>query len=147
MSNRVTSGPIGAWRAALAATVVCAIVAALVVGTAGFVGAVIGGLVVVVFFGTTPTVLGPVAKASPALSLLFAMIFFLTKVMALVALFVVLRRSAGESGVIDPESVSATVIAATLVWLVVRVVDATRERIPVFDLPDEGAAEAPAGRK
>ncbi|MFS0886739.1 hypothetical protein [Aeromicrobium sp. 179-A 4D2 NHS] len=126
---------------ALAAIAVCAVVAALVAGGPGLLGALIGGGVVMLFFGATPTVLGPVAKATPTLSLLFAMIFFVTKVVALLALFLVLQRSAGESGPIDPESVSVTVIATTLAWLFLRVLDATRERTPVYDLPerhDEG---------
>lgn len=127
--------------AALAAIVVCSAVAAAVAGGAGLLGALVGGVIVVVFFAATPAVLGPVAKATPALSLLFAMIFFLTKVVALLALFVVLRRSSGDSGAIDAESVSVTVIVTTLAWLVLRVVDASRERLPVYDLPERGGED------
>ena len=130
-----------ALRAGLATIAVCTVVAGLVVGTEGVVGALIGGVIVLGFFGATPTVLGPVAKATPALSLMFAMIFFLTKVVALFALFVVLRRSAGESGPIDAESVSVTVIATTMVWLGARVLDATRERTPIYDLPEQKPVE------
>lgn len=122
--------------AALAAIAVCSVVAAVVAGGAGLLGALVGGAIVLLFFAATPAVLGPVAKATPALSLLFAMIFFFTKVVALLALFVVLRRSSGESGAIDAESVSVTVIVTTLAWLVLRVVDASRERLPVYDVPD-----------
>lgn len=121
---------------ALAAIVVCAVTAAVVVGGPGLLGAVIGGVIVVAFFGSTPAVMGPVAKATPALSLMFAVIFFFTKVVALLALFVVLRRSSGDAGAIDAESVSVAVIVTTLVWLFLRVVDSTRERTPVYDLPE-----------
>lgn len=128
-------------RAGIATIVVCAVVAGVVVGTEGVVGALIGGVIVLAFFGATPTVLGPVTKATPALSMMFALIFFFTKVVALFALFVVLRRSSGDSGAIDPESVSVTVIATTMVWLGARVLDATRERMPIYDLPEQKPAE------
>lgn len=127
----------------VATVVVCVVTSAVVVGAEGLWGALIGGVVVVVFLGSTRTVLGPVATATPTLSLLFAMIFFLTKVVALFVLFLVLSRSAGDSGPIDPESVSVTVIVTTLAWLVVRIVDSSRERIPTYDLgdPDEGRSD------
>lgn len=115
----------------------CMVVAGLVVGTSGALGALTGGVIVVAFFGSTPALLGPVVKATPQLSLVFAMLFFLTKVVALVALFVVLSRASGPDGRLDPESVSVTVIATTLVWLVARIVDATRDRTPTYDLPAE----------
>ncbi len=127
--------------AALCATVVCVAAAALLVGVEGLWGALIGGVIVMVFLGSTPAVLGPVAKATPTLSLLFAMIFFVTKVVALLALFVVLRRSAGDSGAIDPESVSAAAVGTTLVWVVARVIDTMRDRIPVYDVTDPGIGE------
>ncbi len=127
---------------------ICAIVAAFVVGAPGFWGAVIGGVVVLAFFTSTPAVLGPVAKTSPGLSLMFAMVFFLTKVVALVALFVVLSRASGQDGPIDAESVSVTVIATTFAWLVAKIVDTTRERTPTYDLPadDQGDPDSFAGR-
>lgn len=128
------------WVAA-AVIAVCAVVAAVAAGWQGLVGALVGGLVVVVFFGSTPAVLGPVVKTSPRLSLVFALVFFLTKVVALVALFVVLATAAGQDGPIDARSLAATVIVTTLAWLVARVVDATRDRTPMYDLP----ADDPAG--
>ncbi|GAA2092412.1 hypothetical protein IDH50_18135 [Aeromicrobium tamlense] len=126
---------------ALAVIVVCTVVAAAVVGVEGLLGAIIGGVIVLAFFATTPAVLGPVAKATPGLSMMFALIFFFTKVVALLALFVVLQRSSGDSGPIDPESVSVTVIATTLAWLTARLVDATRDRTPMYDLPEKTAGE------
>lgn len=127
--------------ASLVTIAVCAVVAGVVVGSPGVVGALVGGVIVLAFFGATPAVLGPVVKQTPALSLMFALIFFFTKVVALFALFVVLRRSSGDSGALDPESVSVTVIATTMVWLGARVVDATRERTPIYDLPEQKPAE------
>lgn len=127
---------------ALAVIVLCAVVATFVVGSAGLVGAIIGGVVVLAFFGATPAVLGPVTKTSPGLSLMFAMIFFTTKVVALLALFIVLRESTGESGPIDAESVSVTVIATTLAWIGARLLDATRERTPIYDLPESGGTDS-----
>lgn len=124
-----------------ATIVVCAAVAAVVAGSEGLLGAVVGGVIVLAFFAATPAVLGPVAKATPALSMVFALIFFVTKVVALFALFVVLRRSSGDSGPLDPESVSITVIATTMAWLGARVVDATRDRTPLYDLPGNDDAE------
>ena len=112
----------------------CIVLAAVFAGVPGAVGAAIGGVIVVAFFGSTPAMLGPIAKTSPGLSLLFAMIFFLTKVVALVALFFVLSRAVESGSQIDPKSVSLTVIAVTMVWLVAKLVDATRDRTPIYDL-------------
>lgn len=114
---------------------VCAVVATVVVGAPGLWGALAGGAVVVGFFASTPAILGPVVKADPRLSLMFAVVFFVTKVIALIALFVVLKRAAGTGGVFDPESVAVTVIVTTLAWLAARIVDSTRERTPTYDLP------------
>lgn len=121
--------------AALAGGAVCTVVAGLVVGAPGFWGAVVGAVIVVGFFASTPAVLGPVAKADPRLSLLFALVFFLTKVVALVALFVVLSRAADDGGALDAESVSVTVIVTALAQIAARIVDATRDRTPTYDLP------------
>jgi len=127
--------------ASAACIAVCAIVAALAAGSPGLWGALVGGAIVLAFFGSTPAVLGPVAKADPRLSLLFALVFFGTKVVALIALFVVLSRAAGQGGALDPESVSVTVIVTTLVWLAARILDSTRDRTPTYDLPADDRRE------
>ncbi|HPU12486.1 MAG TPA: hypothetical protein PLQ19_01685 [Aeromicrobium sp.] len=126
---------------AVAATFVCAVVAALAAGVPGALSAIVGGLIVIAFFGSTPAVLGPVAKTSPGLSLLFAMLFFFTKVLALVALFVVLSRAVEGGSQLEPKAISLTVIVVTFVWIGARIFDATQDRTPTYDLPSGSKAD------
>ena len=126
---------------ACAATFVCAVISALAAGLPGAISAIIGGLIVIAFFGSTPAILGPVAKTSPGLSLLFAMIFFFTKLLALVALFVVLSRAVEGGSPLEPKAVSLTVIVVTFVWIGARIFDATQDRTPTYDLPSDSKAD------
>uniref|UniRef100_UPI0025F0DCEA hypothetical protein n=1 Tax=uncultured Aeromicrobium sp. TaxID=337820 RepID=UPI0025F0DCEA len=98
---------------------------------------VVGGVVVIVFLGSTAAVLGPVVAVLPAASMATSMLFYLTKIAALLALFVVLQDFTRPSGPLDRGMLSGTVIVATIVWLVTRTVDDTRARVPTFDLPDD----------
>lgn len=122
--------------ASLVTITVCAVVAAFVVGGAGVSSALIAGLIVLAFFGSTPAILGPLATTSPRLSLVAAVVFFFTKVIALVALFLLLARAAELGTWLDAEVLSVTIIVTTVVWLVTRIIDAARTRQPMYDLPD-----------
>lgn len=106
-------------------------------GTRGAASALIGGVIAVVFLGSTRAVLGPMVSALPHASLATSLLFYLTKVTALVALFVVLQDLALPAGPLDGGALAGTVIVTTLGWLVTRTIDDARARIPIFDLPDE----------
>lgn len=120
----------------LVLTAVCAVVAGVSAGGEGVLGAVVGGVVVCVFFVSSPAALGPITKVSPHLSLLVAMTFFLTKIIALLALFTVLFDRDGLGSRLDAESLGGTVIVTTLAWTLLQIRAARRVRLPLYDLGD-----------
>lgn len=120
----------------LAVVAVCAIVAGIIQGQAGVLGALFGGGLVCIFFASSPMTLGPITKVSPHLSLIVAMMFFFTKIVALLALFTVLADSAKTGDRLDPKSLAGTVIVATLAWTFFQIRAAKRQRLPMYDLPD-----------
>ncbi|MRJ76735.1 hypothetical protein GEV29_09320 [Aeromicrobium sp. SMF47] len=120
----------------LVVTALCAVVAGLREGGDGVAGALVGGVIVCLFFASSPAALGPVTKVSPHLSLIVAMMFFLTKVIALLALFSVLFDRDGVGAHLDGRSLGATVIVATLAWTFLQVRASQRARIPTYDLDD-----------
>lgn len=124
---------------------VCLLLGTVVVGPPGLAGALVGGVVVVVFFASTPAILGPAVTADPRMSLVLAVVFFVTKVVALFALFLVLRRAADGGEALDAETVSLTVVATTLAWLGARLWDTLHERAPLYDLPESDVDEKPSG--
>jgi ATP synthase protein I len=118
----------------LALTAVCAVVAGLVSGETGVYGAIVGGVIVCVFFASSPLALGPVTKVSPQSSVLVAMVFFLTKVVALVALFVVVLGPDGIGDHVDDAALGMTVIVTTLAWTALQIRAARHTRQPLYDL-------------
>lgn len=122
----------------LAITVVCAVVGAFTAGAGGVWGALAGGAMVCVFFASSPMALGPITKVSPQLSLMVAMTFFLTKVIALVALMAVLLDANGLGRHLDKSALGVTVIVATLAWTFLAIRAAQRVRQPLYDLGDTG---------
>lgn len=94
------------------------------------------GLVVLVCtFGAV--VVTAVAKASPAASLLVAMLTYVLQVLALLLAFVLLQRSGLLESRLDRGWLGGAVIGATLLWLATQVVSAFRARIPAYDLAPE----------
>lgn len=101
----------------------------------GLWGALLGTLMVVLFFGSTKFVLGPIVAMSPAMSQALALLFFLTKAAALAAVLVVLRKSESSAEVLDFSCLAAALIGGSLVWILAQTIDHTRARIPTYDLP------------
>lgn len=120
----------------LAITAVCAVVAAFTAGADGVWGALAGGVMVCVFFASSPMALGPITKVSPQLSLAIAMTFFMTKVVALVALMSVLLDVNGLGQHLDKRALGVTVIVTTLAWTFLAIHAAQRVRQPLYDLDD-----------
>jgi hypothetical protein len=121
---------------------VAVLLAALVTGAPGALGAAIGVGMVLVFFGFGALTVNAVAAVSPGASLLVALLTYVLQVVAVGVVFVALRSSGALDGTVDAGWVAGTLIAATVCWLVAQVVAATRSRQPLYDLP-AGAGEAP----
>ena len=118
----------------LAVTAVIAIAAGAVAGGDGVIGAVIGGLVVVLFLGSTPVVLSPLVKASATLSLPVALGFFTTKAVAMLVVLVLLFDVGGVATHVDSRWFGVAAIAASLAWTLLQILAFRRERVPTYDL-------------
>lgn len=115
---------------------VLVLLAWLVTGGDGAVGAATGAGMVLTFFGLGAAVVNAVAGISPAASLLVALLTYVLQVLAVGLLFTALRGTDGPLAVVHPDWVAGSVIVATVVWLVTHIVAATRSRQPIYDLPD-----------
>ena len=122
-----------AFGCTLAVGLVAVSTAALTVGSAAAFGALVGFVLVLGFFGVGASVVNAIASVSPTASLLVALLTYALEVVALGAIFVVLRRSGALAETVDRAWVGGVVIAATLVWLVSQIIAETRSRQPIYD--------------
>lgn len=112
--------------------------ASLVTGAPGVVGVATGTAMVCAVFSLGAVVLGVVAWVAPAASLLVALLTYTLQVVLVGVVYVVLSREGALDGPVDPEWLSAAVIACTLAWTITQVVVSTRTRQPVYDGPAQG---------
>lgn len=115
-------------------TIIGAVVATIVTGTDGTLGALAGGVVVVAFLGSTPLLLKPVVRASTTFSPVAALGFFTVKAVAIVALLVLLFDVGGVSDHVDRSSLGLTAMAVSLTWTAAQTVAFRRDRTPTYDL-------------
>lgn len=108
----------------------------LLAGWPGFWGALIGSVAVIIFFGSTVAVIGPIATWYPHLSLAFALTFYMTKALVLAALFILLRTREHLDAAVDDHALAITLIASSIGWLISHTIDAVRTRTPTYDLPE-----------
>lgn len=113
-----------------------AVVAGLVSGVQGVVGAVLGVTVVVVFFGLGLLVLRRCAGLEPALVLLIALGLYAAKVILIGGSLLLVDASGVLDGVASSMALGLTAIACTLAWTTGQIVGATRARVPLYDLTD-----------
>jgi len=117
-------------------TVVAAVVATVLTGGDGTLGALAGGLVVVAFLGSTPLLLTPVVRASTTFSPVAALGFFTLKAAAVVVLLVLLFDVGGAADHVDRTSLGLTAMAVSLTWTAAQTVAFRRDRTPTYDLDD-----------
>lgn len=106
-------------------------------GTVGGLGALLGGLVTLLFLGSTPGLLGPVARRAPVAALPVALGFFVLKAFAA---FVALTLLVGPDGLrdrVDPVWFAAGVGLTSLTWVVLHLRALRRDRTPTYDLDAE----------
>jgi ATP synthase protein I len=132
-------------RAALVPTLVvgaaAVAVAGLAVGSEGLWGAVIGLVLVVVFFGLGLVVLTRCAGLDPALMLVIALGLYAGKVVLIGGAFVLLDATGVLRGYADHLSLGVAAIACTLTWTIGETVGAVRARQPVYDLSGPGQVD------
>lgn len=128
-------------RAALATVLVG--VLAVVVGTAlqgtkGLIAAVLGTVIVVLFFSIGQVVLGAVLKNHPENALMVAMGIYLAKIGVLLGLLLVLQ----DATFFAPKVFAATIVACTLAWTFVELWVYSHTKVLYVDpAPSQGAED------
>ena len=103
-------------------------------GLDGVLGALLGGVVVVVFLGSTPVVLTPLVRRSAAMSLPVALTFLGVKSVAALVVLALLFDVGGLADRIDFLAFGIAAIAASLSWTILQLVAFRNERVPTYDL-------------
>jgi ATP synthase protein I len=101
------------------------VLSAVLVGTKGLVGALIGVAVVIVFFGISIVVVGWAARISPPAMMIAALSSFLVKIVALA----VVVSSLNGTTAFSTRALGFTAIACVLVWSAAQVIVAMRVRM------------------
>jgi ATP synthase protein I len=97
--------------------VVGTIIGTIVAGTPGFLGGVLGTVIVLVFFSVGQLVLGAVLKNNPQNAMLVAMTLYLVKIGILLVLLLVLQ----DATFFAPKVFAAVIVCCTLAWTFVEV--------------------------
>ncbi|MGA8988274.1 hypothetical protein [Aeromicrobium sp.] len=122
----------------VALVVVCAIAGGIFAGGDGVLGALLGGAVVVLFLGATPLVLTPMVKAGPMLSLPIALGFLATKSLAVLIVLVLLFDVGNAAEHVDSLWFGIAAVATSFAWTVLQVRGFRSQRVPTYDLDNEG---------
>lgn len=115
---------------------------ALVSGSAAAYGALVGTVLVVGVFSFGTFTVNAVAAVLPTASLLVAVMTYTLQVVAMALAFAVLSGSGALDETLDRVWLGGTVIAGTVVWLVVQIVLSTSRRIPIYDVELPASDEA-----
>ncbi|MFB9375423.1 ATP synthase subunit I [Kineococcus gynurae] len=108
--------------------VVCALVAGIWQGPAVGLSALLGGAIVIAFFGARLVVMGRVARSNPHLVMITALLVYTVKVVLLGIAMVALTRI----DAIDGPALGLTVIVTAVAWLAAELRGFVKLRIPVF---------------
>lgn len=115
-SSDLSSSSLQLIRKAAIPTIIAAILAVAVGGavrgSAGAIGALIGGLIVVIFFTIGQVVLNSVIKNNPSMAMSVAMLMYLGKVAVLFALMLAFKHTSA----FDTKVFASTILLCTLVW-------------------------------
>ncbi|GGP04914.1 hypothetical protein LDL08_05095 [Nonomuraea glycinis] len=96
----------------LAVGVVAVVVAQLTVGGAGALGALIGTLLVAVFFSISVVAISYAARVSPQMMAIAAMVSYLVKVIVIMVMLVTF----GDTTLWNPQVFAWSVVVCTIVW-------------------------------
>lgn len=113
---------------------VTAVVAGLAGGREAVYGALVGGVLVVAFLGSSPGLLDPLAKKSPALSLPIALGFFTLKAVAAIVVLAVLLDEDGIGQHLERQAVAAAMVVTAVAWIGLHLLTLRRSRTPIYDL-------------
>jgi ATP synthase protein I len=125
---------------AVAAAIMVAVSAALV-GVKGLIGALVGVVVVTVFFGISVLVVGRAARVSPEAMMVAALVTYLVKI---VALAIVLSSLNGTTA-FSTRALGFTAIGCILVWSATQVITAVKVKM-LYVEPEQQPRQQPARR-
>ena len=125
---------------AVAAAIMVAVSAALV-GVKGLIGALVGVVVVTVFFGISVLVVGRAARVSPEAMMVAALVTYLVKI---VALAIVLSSLNGTTA-FSTRALGFTAIGCILVWSATQVITAGKVKM-LYVEPEQQPRQQPARR-
>ncbi|MFN8126818.1 MAG: hypothetical protein U0R64_09980 [Candidatus Nanopelagicales bacterium] len=94
-------------------------------GSPGGIGALLGTVVVVVFFMAGQLLLGAVLKHNPQAGLMVAMTLYIVKIGVLLALLLMLQGTTA----FNTKAFALTILACTLVWTICEVVIFSRTKV------------------
>lgn len=114
-------------------------------GRPGLLGALIGGLLTVGVFTFGAFAVDAVAGVLPGAALLVALLTYTLQVVVMALAFVALSRSGALGDTVSRGWLGGSVIAGTLVWMVVQVVLSMSRRTPIYDLPEGAHGAGSAG--
>ena len=129
------------WRVFAAGTgagAVCTVVAAVVAGSPGAWGALVGGALVLGFFGLGHAVLTVFRDVAPSLVLVVAMLTYALQAVALLAVYVAFARRPQWSEAVSTDALGLTALGCTLVWTTALVLTSRGARMPVYDAERSG---------
>ena len=109
---------------AVAAAIMVAVSAALV-GVKGLIGALVGVVVVIVFFGISVLVVGRAARVSPEAMMVAALVTYVVKIVALA----IILSSLNGTTAFSTRALGFTAIGCILLWSAAQVVAAMRVRM------------------
>lgn len=127
----------------LATTAVLALAGAGTSGGPAALGAVVGGVMVLVFFGFGAGFVGLAARWAPQSALLVALLTYTLQVVFVALVFVALRESGVLEDDLSPEWLAAALIVGTFAWMAGQVVATLRTPIEPFE-PSVPAEEVDA---
>ena len=99
------------------AGVIVVVISGIVAGSSGAVGAILGTILVIVFFSVGQFVLGAVLKSNPQMALTMALTLYLVKVGVLLLIIILFA----ETTLFNTKTFAAAILTGTLVWTVVEV--------------------------
>jgi len=125
---------------AVEAAIMVAVSAALV-GVKGLIGALVGVVVVIVFFGISVLVVGRAARVSPEAMMVAALVTYVVKIVALA----VILSSLNGTTAFSTRALGFTAIGCILVWSATQVITAVKVKM-LYVEPEQQPQQQPARR-
>ncbi len=136
---------LGAASVAGAVGILVVALGAVISGSDGALGAATGVGVVLAVFVLGALAVNLIAGLMPAVSLLVALLTYTCQLVVVLVVFVSLSNGETFAEEVVRAWLAVAVVGTTLAWLTAQIVFTTRQRIPIYDLPEEPAVHGRTG--